>query len=280
VVTRAEKKRPVRRSTRKPGPLIVIGGHEDKTGDCVILEALASRLGRGPLLLATMASTLPHEQLAEYRSAFHRLGVKNVVELAIGDREDALDGSAEERAALLARAAGVFFTGGSQIRITTAIGGTPIFEAVRALHRRGGVIAGTSAGASVMSATMLVYAASDTSLRVSDALRMAPGLGLLPHVIVDQHFAQRGRIGRLAAAVAQNPELLGVGIDEDTAIVLDTARELRVIGRGAVYVVDGSQVVRTNLADEETDCCVSVHGARLDILSSGDRYDLLLRRAR
>jgi cyanophycinase len=147
---------------------------------------------------------------------------------------------------------------------------------VRAIHKRGGVVAGTSAGASVMSETMLVKGTSQESHRIGD-LHMAPGLGLVRDVIIDQHFAERGRIGRLLGAVAQNPRVLGIGIDEDTAILLEGTR-FSVLGAGAVYIVDGAEVTHSNIAEASPERTLSMHDVRLHVLSSGDHFDLSRRR--
>jgi cyanophycinase len=146
-------------------------------------------------------------------------------------------------------------------------------------YHEGLVIAGTSAGASVMSETMLVSGPSDDSHRVGDTLRMAPGLGLTQALIIDQHFAQRGRLSRLLGAVAQNPRLLGVGIDEDTAIIAREGNEFEVVGNGAVYVVNGQAIAYTNLSDSKTAETISVHNVKLDVLSRGDKFDLKKRAA-
>lgn len=149
------------------------------------------------------------------------------------ERAEALDA---EKLRLFEGATGVFFTGGDQLRITSQLGDTPV-EKVRAIHAAGGVIAGTSAGASAMSDTMLVQGSSRETHRIGD-LHLAPGFGLVRDVIIDQHFAERGRIGRLLGAIPQNPREPGLGIDEDTAAVLEGNR-FQVIGSGGVYVVDG-----------------------------------------
>jgi cyanophycinase len=177
---------------------------------------------------------------------------------------------------VLEGAGAVFFTGGDQLRITSRIGGAPVCERIREIFSRGGVIAGTSAGASAVSETMLVSAPSSESHKV-DSLQMAPGLGFLRGVIIDQHFAERGRLGRLVGAVAQNPRLLGIGIDEDTAVVAE-AQHFRVIGAGAVYVIDGMRESYTNVSEEEPGEVMSVFDLRLHILSGGDHFDLQSRR--
>jgi cyanophycinase len=255
------------------GPLIIIGGHEDREGERVILREVARRLNGGRLVVATVASHEPEGYFEIYRRAFADLGVTDMAELYVHDRAETLDG---RLARALDGAAGVFFTGGDQLRISSQIGDTPVERRVREIHEAGGVVAGTSAGASVMSDTMLVKGSSGESHRIGD-LHMAPGLGLVRDVIIDQHFAERGRIGRLLGSVAQNPRVLGVGIDEDTAIVVRGGR-FAVVGSGAVYVVDGEGVTRSNIAEAEPERALSMHDVRLHVLSAGDTFDLATRR--
>ena len=254
--------------------LIIIGGHEDKEGDRAILREVARRVGAGPLVVATVASSVPDALWNDYEPLFRRLGVRHLRRLDVGSREEATDPRNVE---LLTGAAGVFFTGGDQLKITSQIGDTPVYQAIHAIHEAGGVICGTSAGASVMTETMLVGGNGEESHRIGSALQMAPGLGLLPDVIVDQHFAERGRIGRLLGAVAQNPRILGVGIDEDTAIVVQRGR-FSVLGSGAVYVVDGRHITRTNLTTDARDHTLSVYDVKLHVLSEGDAFHLARRR--
>jgi cyanophycinase len=256
----------------RAGPLVIIGGHEDKEGDRIILKEVAARLNGGKLVVATVASHEPDGYFDAYCKAFGDLGVGDLVELYVHERGETLAPPASE---IFAEAAGIFFTGGDQLRISSQIGDTPVERMVREIHQRGGVVAGTSAGASVMSETMLVRGSSQESHRIGD-LHMAPGLGLVPDVIIDQHFAERGRIGRLLGAVAQNPRVLGIGIDEDTAIVLEGSR-FKVIGAGAVYIVDGSGVTHSNIAEASPERTLSMHDVRLHVLSTGDHFDLTAR---
>lgn len=257
---------------RRRGPLIVIGGHEDKEGDRVILRAVAERLRGGKLILATIASRQPEGYLESYQKAFADLGVTDLVELYVDDRGETRD---EDKLSVFDGAAGVFFSGGDQLRIASQIGDTPIERRVLEIHEAGGLIAGTSAGASVMSETMLVGGPNSESHRIGD-LNMAPGLGLIRNAIIDQHFAERGRIGRLLGAVAHNPRILGIGIDEDTAIVLECER-FAVIGSGAVYVVDAEEVTCSNVAEAASATALSLHDVRLHVLASGDGFDLTRR---
>jgi cyanophycinase len=261
--------------TRKKskGPLIIIGGGEDKEGERTILREVAKHIGGGKLVLATVASHEPEGYFEAYQKAFADLGVTDLVEIYVKDRAETLD---PEKLRLFDGAAGVFFSGGDQLRISSQIGDTPIEQRVREIHDRGGLLAGTSAGASVMSETMLVKGTSGESYKIGD-LHMAPGLGLVRDVIIDQHFAERGRFGRLFGAVAHNPRELGIGIDEDTALVLEDERFV-VIGSGCVYVVDGAGVTQSNIAEAEPERALSMYDIRMHVLSSGDAFDLGKRR--
>ncbi|MNS05713.1 cyanophycinase [Brevundimonas sp. P7753] len=255
------------------GPLIIIGGHEDKTGERVILSEVARRLGGGRLVIATIASHEPEGYFDSYRKGFSGLGVGDLIELYVEDRAESRD---KDLLDVFDGAAGVFFSGGDQLRLASQIGDTPIEQRIRDLHARGGLIAGTSAGASVMSETMLVKGPSAESYRIGE-VHMAPGLGLLPNVIIDQHFAERGRFGRLLGAVAHNPRLMGLGIDENTAVVVEQG-ELRVLGDGAVYVVDGEGATHSNISEGGADDALSMFDVRLHVLSQGDGFDLDRRR--
>lgn len=260
---------------RRPGCLILIGGGEDRDprGQREILREVARHVRGGKLVLATVASHQPEGYLDDYDQAFADLDVGELVELYVEDRVEAGD---RDKLRVLDDAAGVFFSGGDQLRITSQIGDSGIEAKVRALYDRGGVVAGTSAGASVMSETMLVRGSSAVTHRIGD-LHMAPGLGLIRDVIIDQHFAERGRFGRLIGAVAHNPRILGIGIDEDTAAIVEGDR-FEVIGSGAVYVVDGSRVSHCNLAEAEPDRVLSMHDVTVHVLGTGDRFDLKQRR--
>jgi cyanophycinase len=262
--------------TRQPkGTLIIIGGHEDKEGDCAILTDVARRVGDGGrLVLFTVATELPEEVAATYRETFGRLGVKHVDVLDIRSRDEAGD---EQHVRLLDGAPVVFFTGGDQLRITSQIGDSRVFQCLREIYHTGGTIVGTSAGAAAMPETMLVGGAGDESHRLA-GVRMAPGLGFLPGVVVDSHFAERGRIGRLLGAVVQNPRNVGLGIDEDTAIVVERGRRFRVLGSGAVYVADGAGISYSSLSEHQTEGVVSIHDTTLHVLGDGDSFDLAERR--
>ena len=255
------------------GPLVIIGGHEDKEGERVILREVARHVKGGRLVVATVASHQPEGYFDSYKDAFFELGVTDLVELYVEERRET---HLEEKLRLFDGATGVFFSGGDQLRISSQLGDTPVERRVREIHEAGGVIAGTSAGASAMSDTMLVKGNSQETHRIGD-LHLAAGLGLVRDVIIDQHFAERGRIGRLLGAVAQNPRELGIGIDEDTAIVL-RGHQFDVIGSGGVYVVDGGTVTHSNIAEAKAERALSIHDVRLHVLCEGDRFDLRARR--
>src|SRR5919107_3441824 len=192
-VRRPRKPSVAERETAR-GTLVIIGGHEEKEGEALILRAVADRVGDGKLVVATLATREPEEMFQDYHRAFTALGVKRIEHLDVSSREELLRDPPLE---VLDEASVVFFTGGGQLRITTQFGGTELCEQIQEFYRKGGTIAGTSAGASVMSDTMLVSGKADASHRVGDNLLKGPGLGYLKDVIIDQHFAERGRIGRL-----------------------------------------------------------------------------------
>jgi cyanophycinase len=257
------------------GRLLIIGGHEDKENDKTILRMLAKKVGKaGKIVVATVASGQPQGSFNDYERVFRGLGIRHVHHLNIESREEAL---LESRVNILKDADAVFFTGGDQLKITSQLGDTPIYTRVRELYDAGGVIAGTSAGASVMTETMMVSGPGDASHRVGSMLKLAPGFGLLPGVIVDQHFAERGRIGRLLGAIAQNPRILGIGLDEDSAILVQRGR-FQVLGNGAVYVVDGSKVSFTNITEADPNLPLCIYGIKLHVLNQSDTFDLKNRR--
>lgn len=273
--------RPVRGAEPHPGrrpkgTLIIVGGKEDKEGDKLILKLLADRVGGGKLVVATVASTLPDELWNDYEKLFRGLGIRHVHHLDVESREEA---KSEVKQRILDGATAVFFTGGDQLKLTSLLGDSPIYERLKEIYEEGGTIAGTSAGASVVCETMLVSGAGAESHRIGTSLAMAPGFGLISGVIIDQHFAQRGRIGRLIGAVAHNPRMLGIGIDENTAIVYDHRNRFEVIGEGAVYVVDGQDISYTNLTDEGKDRTLSAFGMHLHVLAMGDTFDMVTREA-
>jgi cyanophycinase len=265
------KKANGRSAPRAPaGTLFIIGGAEDREDTKEILSRLAERIGSGKLVISTLASDHGDELWEVYRKLFNSLGVKHVKHLGINHRDET---SKDPRLDMLADAKAVFFTGGDQFKITTRLGGTALSEHIEEIYRRGGVIGGTSAGATALGEMMLVVVPGAGITKVGDALHMTPGLGLAKNMIIDQHFSERGRIRRLLGAVAQNPRLLGVGIDEDTAVVAESDGTLHTIGSGAVYIVDGHDLTYTNISQASFSRALSVFDVKLHVLSSGDRFD-------
>lgn len=264
------------RSVSKTRPtLIVIGGREDKIGDALILREVARHVGNGKLVVTDVASSHPDGIFEEYDAVFRKLGVPEVQNLEIRSREDA---SSKKALSALDDATAVFFTGGDQLKITSQIGGTPAYERIRDMYQNGGVVAGTSAGASVVCGTMLTAGMGQTSPRLGESVQMAPGLGFIRDMIIDQHFAERGRMGRLLAAVAQNPRTLGLGIDENTAVIIDKAESFYVVGAGAVYAVDGRYISYSNVTDADAEKTLAVYDLKLHVLTEGDSFDLETRR--
>ncbi|WP_315070850.1 cyanophycinase [uncultured Clostridium sp.] len=254
------------------GNLIIIGGAEDKEGKKEILRRVCDSIDKDKdtLLVATIATEYPREAANKYKEVFGELKVRNIKILDINERTEAYD---EMNVELIKESSLIFFTGGDQLRITSLIGGTPIYDALREACHKGTFIVGTSAGASVMSDTMIVQGKDEDSPRKC-TLKMSPGFGLIKDVIIDQHFAQRGRIGRLLTGIAQNPEVLGIGIDENTGIIVNQSGVIEVIGEGAVYFIDGSTITYTNVSELYSDDILSMHNVKLHILTNKSKFDL------
>ena len=254
------------------GKLIIIGGKEDKEGDCEILEAVAREVGNGKLCIVSVASTVGDELWDIYKRVFKNLGVKKLSHLDVVQRTHKFD---EKAYKAVKDATAIFFTGGDQLKITSEIGGTIIQDRISEIYKSGGVIAGTSAGASVMGDTMMISGSSDASYRINSGLKMAPGLGFAKNMLIDQHFAERGRIGRLLGATAHNPKFLGIGIDENTAIVLQDKSHFDVIGDGAVYVLDAHEANGSNVSEAEDLTALSIFDVKLHVLVKGNHFDLV-----
>jgi cyanophycinase len=261
-----------RNGSRLGGSLIVIGGSEDKLGDKKILCEIANRVGNGKLIMVTVASEIPEEIWSVYDEIFRYLGVRRIEHVGLIHREQLLK---DPHLEVFNDASVIFFSGGDQLKLTSALGGTRIIERIYELFRSGGTIAGTSAGATAIGEIMLFGSPNGSN----DKFELAPGLRLLPGTIIDQHFAQRHRLIRLLGAVAQNPAMLGIGIDEDTAIVVEQ-NSFRVIGTHSVYVIDGRGITSSNVSEvqQNRQSTVCLFDARLHILAEGNSFDLSARR--
>jgi cyanophycinase len=253
------------------GTVIVIGGAEDKFRDRVILNRFVALAG-GPdatVVVVSTASSLGREAGERYRQVLGELGVGTVRPLHAMTRAQAND---ETFARSVSDATGIFLTGGNQLRLSSTIGGTRLADAILERFREGVVIAGTSAGASAMSSHMIAFGASGGTPKHRMAA-LAAGLGVLPSVIIDQHFQQRNRLGRLLSVIAQNPSLLGLGIDEDTAGVVGPDGVMEVIGRGSITIVDGAGA-ETDAWDVHGHRPLMISGVVLHALPAGYRFDL------
>ena len=261
---------------KKPkGKLIIIGGAEKRDEELVVLKAIAEeiRRKRSPLLLVTAATYAPENGADEYIRILNELGVREVEVLEIPHRDAAYEAANVEK---VKNTSCIYFTGGDQLRITSQIGDSPLFRRIAESYVEGCLIAGTSAGAAAMPMTMIIGGPGDESNRIS-SLSMAPGLGLLDGVVIDSHFAERGRIGRLLGAVVQNPRNLGIGIDEGTAIVVEEGERFTVVGPGAIYVVDGTGISYSSLSEDNAAGVITIYDVKLHVMGEGEQFDLLQR---
>lgn len=253
-----------------PGPIMAIGGAEDKLDNKVILSTFLQVSGGQNATLAILPTASSIESAGErYKALFLSMGAESAEVAYFGERPAAHSGPLLD---VLKNSTGIFLTGGNQLRLSALLGGTEVSAIIRRRHDEGAVIAGTSAGASILSSHMVAYGASGNTPKQRMA-QMVAGFGLVPDVIIDQHFRQRDRIGRLLALVASNPRLLGVGIDEDTAVLFDHHQTMEVIGRRSVTVVDG-QHMESNIYQVKRYGEISITGATLHMLTAGRRFDL------
>ena len=260
------------------GDLLVIGGAEDKLGKRTVLKEFVERAGGAEARIAVVptASSLGPEIIEVYAALFTRLGAAEVYGVRPEDRAQASD---PDMVADLGRATGIFMTGGNQLKLSTVIAGTPFGHAITEARARGVTIAGTSAGASIQSSHMVAFGPGGSTPK-QRMTQVAGGLGLVENCVIDQHFAQRNRYGRLLMIVSQSPHLLGMGVDEDTAAVITRtvdADVLRVVGRGSVTLMDGTHMV-TNAHEAHEHRPILASGVVLHVLPSGAVFDLTTRR--
>jgi len=252
---------------------MAIGGAEDKLRERVVLRRFVEACGGPDANLVLLATASEVQETGErYADLFYRLGAQTVEVLRITAREDAVEAGPEVYD-LLENASGFFMTGGSQLRISSALGGTALAATLRRRHAEGMVVAGTSAGAAVLSRHMISMGESGGTPR-RRLVQMAQGLGFAPDLVIDQHFRRRDRMGRLITALSYNPEPLGVGVDEDTAAILDGDGVMTVLGSGAVTVVDASALRFTDSHAVTRGQPVAMLGLKVDFLTSGCRYDV------
>ena len=251
--------------------LLIIGGAEDKVGRATVLRRFVRLAGgrRARIVVIPTASTFPDEAVETYTTILTRLGAMEVVAVAPPPRPAR---APETMVQAIDNATGVFMTGGNQLKLSQLFVGTPLAEALARAHARGAVVAGTSAGASIMSQFMISLGA-DGVTPLQRTGQLTSGLGLLPGVIVDQHFDQRARYGRLMAMVAGSPNLLGMGIDEDTAAEIRDGHVLTVVGSGAVFVVDCRHAI-SDVPEARRDAPLLISGAVVHSLPTGATFDL------
>lgn len=262
-------------SKKLKGGLIAVGGGEssDVTKDSIeILEKFIEMSGgaaKARIVLMTVATDDPKDAEERYRKILDDLKIKNFEAVNIADRGESFD---EEILKKIEQASGLYFTGGDQLHVTTLMGGTPLHNLIIEKFKKGLAIGGTSAGAMMISSSMIVSGASDLAPRL-DSIEVTAGMNLLEDTVIDTHFSQRGRHGRLLSTVAHNPQILGIGIDERTAmVVLDN--QFEVIGEGAVTVVCAKDSTHTNLPYIKSDEAIGIFDVGFHILPRGYKYDL------
>lgn len=268
------------------GPVMPIGGGEDKDGNGhggeSILECFVEQAGGGKarILVIPTASEVPEKMAKDYKDAFGKLGVKSFDTLYIRVREEANTQSTQEK---IENATGIFITGGAQARLVSYMVGTLAIETIRRRNAEGVIVAGTSAGASTMASHMMLGGTGLAGKSGSSAARkhmveLVAGFGLLQKIIVDQHFSERGRMGRLLSVFAANPGLLCIGLDEDTAVLANSDGIMEVLGTGMVTVINGRNTI-SDYFDRQVGEVLTVANSHLFVLGLGRRFDLKIRQA-
>jgi cyanophycinase len=270
------------------GKLLAIGGSESKERSpkpdsnqennsnfesLQILKRFCQELrGENPMVaIFPVASSIPEEMGQDYREVFRKLGIKRVEILDMRSRQDAADPRYLE---ILERAAGFLFTGGDQLRLTSILGGTRLMERLKERYTDDEIIiAGTSAGAAALSTPMIYTGQSDGGFKKGDVY-ITTGLEFMRDVAIDTHFIARGRIWRMAQAIATNPQCIGIGLEEDTAILFSEGNHLEVVGSGLIVVVDGKGMSHTNVTEVDPGVPVTIRDLRVHMLGKGDRYTL------
>jgi cyanophycinase len=262
------------------GPVLPIGGAEEREPGGAILERFVALAGgdKARIAIIPTASGEPQESGERYAKLFGKIGAASADWLRVATRDDA---NADESLGLLAEATGIYVTGGDQARLIELLGGTRVMECIRERNAVGVVVAGTSAGASIVAAHALIGgsgmggSSSDAAAR-KGMVELAAGWGLLQDVVIDQHFSQRGRLGRLLAAFAANPGLVGIGLDEDTAALIDHSGTLETLGSGMVTIVDGRAAI-SDYFERQPGEILTVARSSLHVLGPGRCFDLTTR---
>jgi cyanophycinase len=258
------------------GTLVAIGGNEDKDSNLEILRTTVNLTGKNSpeIAVITSASAEPEETAERYRNVFNKLGVGNVHVLNISSRDEALN---EDALAYIQKADLVFFTGGDQLRITSILGGSPLMKEIRRKYfEEKCIVAGTSAGASALPETMIYEGESPEALK-KGTVQMTSGIGLVRKVVIDSHFIKRGRFSRLMETVTTNPGIIGLGLGEDTGVIIHDGHFIEAIGYGLVVIFDGQDILHSNITDIEIGYAIAVQNVIVHTLVKGYRYDILSR---
>jgi cyanophycinase len=262
---------------QRRGWIIPIGGAENKENDRRILERFVRVSGGDSAdIVVIPTASRAHETGPRYQQVFSDIGAARVTVMDFDTRRDCQERGRLKR---LEAASGIFFTGGNQLRLTTLLGGTPVARLIRQRNARGVTVGGTSAGASILSEHMIA-SGDEGSAMVAGSVRLAPGLGLTNRFIIDQHFRQRDRFGRLLTALAYNPFAVGVGLDEDTAAFISPDELIEVEGTGGVTVVDPSEVNFSSIDAVEEGQPVCMLGLKVHVLVAGATFNLNTRTPR
>lgn len=258
------------------GWIVPIGGAENKENDCRILERFVRVSGgaAADIVVIPTASRM-HETGPRYQELFTEMGAARVAVMDFDTRRDCHESGRLQR---LEAATGIFFTGGNQLRLTTLLGGTPVAKLIRARNARGVTVGGTSAGASILSEHMIAFG-DEGSAVISGSVRLAPGLGLTNRFIIDQHFRQRDRLGRLITALAYNPFAIGIGLDEDTAAFIGADETVEVEGSGGATIVDAADVSYSSIGDITEGQPICMLGLKMHVLVAGATFNLHTRLA-
>lgn len=257
--------------------LFLIGGNEDKGRNPFLLEKFyqSTAPANGGIVLISGASKYPAEVAKTYTGIFNELGCTDIIHLPLMEKVDCRD---EKILSVLNEAAGIFITGGNQVKLASIMGGTPLFTELLEKVNSGTVYGGTSAGASIASTLMIAGGRGGYNPR-RNLVKLSAGLGLLKNVIIDQHFRERNRLYRLASAVTSNPEYLGIGIDEDTALFIEDDRYCTIMGKNSVSILDGSHLSCSGYADGNANDVIPIMDMKLHVLTTGCDYDLSTRSA-
>jgi cyanophycinase len=258
------------------GWIVPIGGAENKENDRRILRRFVEASGGedADIVVIPTASKM-HETGPRYEALFRELGAARVSVMDFDTRRDCQEANRLQR---LDEATGIFFTGGNQLRLTALLGGTPVAQMIRKRNAAGVTVGGTSAGASILSEHMIAFGDEGSSV-IAGSVRLAPGLGLTNRFVIDQHFRERDRLGRLIAALAYNPFAIGIGLDEDTAVFIGPDETLEVEGSGGVTVVDASEVSFSSADSASEGQPVAVLGLKVHVLTPGTTFNLSTRTA-